>query len=183
MNNDLVSVVIPSYNRAYCIATTVDSTLAQTHGNIEVLIIDDGSSDGTRELIAERYGKEPRVRYIYQTNGGVCSARNHGLRLARGQFIALLDSDDVWLPWKVEAQLRCLEAFPTAGMIWTDMDAIGPDGQLQYRRYLTRMYTAYRKFTREQLFRQSRPLSTIDGGLAATLSDPHVFIGEKMSPR
>ena len=62
MNDDLVSVVIPSYNRAYCIAATVDSTLAQTHRNIEVLIIDDGSSDGTRELIAERYGKEPRVR-------------------------------------------------------------------------------------------------------------------------
>ena len=182
MNNDLVSVVIPSYNRAYCIATTVDSTLAQTHRNIEVLIIDDGSSDGTRELIAERYGQEPRVRYIYQTNGGVCSARNHGLRLARGQFIALLDSDDVWLPWKVEAQLRCLEAFPTAGMIWTDMDAIGPDGQLQYRRYLTRMYTSYRRFTREQLFRESRPMSSIDADLAHRLSDPRVYLGDIFSP-
>lgn len=182
MTADLVSVVIPSYNRAYCIATTVDSTLAQTHGNLEILIVDDGSSDGTRELIEERYRGEPRVRYIYQSNAGVSAARNHGLRLARGQFLALLDSDDIWLPWKVEAQLRCLEAMPTAGMIWTDMDAIGPDGQLVYRRYLTRMYTSYRKFTREQLFRESRPLSSIDARLATTLSDPRVFLGNIFSP-
>ncbi len=182
MTPDLVSVVIPSYNRVYCIATTVDSALAQTHANLEVLIVDDGSSDGTRALIEQRYRDEPRVRYIYQSNAGVSAARNHGLRLARGQFIALLDSDDIWLPWKLEAQLRCLEALPTAGMIWTDMDAIGPDGQLQYRRYLTRMYTAYRKFTRDQLFRESRPLSSIDAGLAGALSDPRVYLGDIFSP-
>ena len=182
MTEDLVSVVIPSYNRAYCIATTVDSVLAQTHKNLEILIVDDGSSDGTRDLIAERYRDEPRVRYIHQSNAGVSAARNHGLQLARGQFVALLDSDDIWLPWKVEAQLRCLEALPTAGMIWTDMDAIGPDGQLLQRRYLTTMYSSYRKFTREQLFRESRPLSSIDIGLARTLSDPHVFLGDIFSP-
>jgi glycosyltransferase involved in cell wall biosynthesis len=182
MSGDLVSVVIPSYNRAYCIATTVDSTLAQTHTNLEILIIDDGSSDGTRELIEERYRGEPRVRYIYQANAGVSAARNHGLRVARGQFLALLDSDDIWMPWKIEAQLRCLDALPTAGMIWTDMDAIGPDGQLQARRYLTKMYTSYRKFTRDQLFRESRPLVSIDAKLADTLSNPRVFLGDIFSP-
>jgi len=182
MTGDLVSVVIPSYNRAYCIATTVDSVLAQTHKNLEILIVDDGSSDGTRDLIAERYRGEPRVRYIHQANAGVSAARNHGLRLATGQFVSLLDSDDIWLPWKVEAQLRCLEALPTAGMIWTDMDAIGPDGELQHRRYLTKMYSSYRKFTRDQLFRESRPLSSIDAGLARTLSDPQVFLGDIFSP-
>jgi glycosyltransferase involved in cell wall biosynthesis len=182
MTGDLVSVVIPSYNRAYCIATTVDSVLAQTHKQLEILIVDDGSSDGTRDLIAERYRGEPRVRYIHQSNAGVSAARNHGLRLATGQFVALLDSDDIWLPWKVEAQLRCLEALPTAGMIWTDMDAIGPDGELQHRRYLTKMYSSYRKFTREQLFRESRPLSSIDAALARTLSDPQVFLGDIFSP-
>ena len=182
MTGDLVSVVIPSYNRAYCITTTVDSALNQTHANVEVLIVDDGSKDDTRALIEARYGREPRVRYIHQANAGVSAARNHGLRLARGQFIALLDSDDIWLPWKVEAQLRCLEAFPSAGMIWTDMDAIGPDGQLLHRRYLTRMYTSYRKFTRDQLFRESRPLSSIAPGLAAELSDPRVYLGDIFSP-
>jgi GT2 family glycosyltransferase len=182
MTGDLVSVVIPSYNRAYCVAATIDSTLAQTHGNLEILLVDDGSSDATRELIAERYRDEPRVRYIPQANAGVSAARNHGLRLARGQFIALLDSDDIWFPWKIEAQLRCLEALPTAGMIWTDMDAIGPDGKLLYPRYLTRMYTSYRKFTRDQLFRESRPLSSIDARLAGALSNPRVFLGDIFSP-
>jgi glycosyltransferase involved in cell wall biosynthesis len=182
MNEDLVSVVIPSYNRAYCITTTVDSTLAQTHQQLEILIVDDGSSDGTRELIEERYRHEPRVRYIHQANAGVSAARNHGLRLARGQFVALLDSDDIWLPWKVEAQLRCLRALPSAGMIWTDMDAIGPDGQIVARRFLTQMYSSYQRFTRDQLFRESRPLSAIDPALAASLGDPRVYLGDIFSP-
>src|SRR5882724_1813362 len=67
-------------------------------------------------------------------------------------------------------------------MIWTDMDAIGPDGELQHRRYLTKMYSSYKKFTRDQLFRESRPLSSIDPGLATTLSDPQVFLGDIFSP-
>jgi glycosyltransferase involved in cell wall biosynthesis len=179
---DLVSVVIPSYNRAYCVATTIDSALSQTHANLEILLVDDGSTDDTRALIEQRYRGEPRVRYIHQANAGVSAARNHGLRLARGAFIALLDSDDIWLPWKLEVQLRCLEALPTAGMIWTDMDAIGPDGQLLHRRYLTRMYTSYRKFTRDQLFRESRPLSSIDARLAGMLEDPGVYLGNIFSP-
>ena len=182
MTQDLVSVVIPSYNRAYCVATTIDSALAQTHANLEVLLVDDGSSDGTRDLVEQRYRAEPRVRYIHQANAGVSAARNHGLRLARGQYVALLDSDDLWLPWKIEAQVRCLDALPSAGMIWTDMDAIGPDGQLLHRRYLTRMYSSYRKFTRDQLFRESRALSSIAPRLAAELDDPRVYLGDIFSP-
>ncbi len=182
MTADLVSVIIPSYNRAYCIATTVDSVLAQSHGNLEILIVDDGSKDATRELIAERYGREPRVRYLHQANAGVSAARNHGLRLATGDYLALLDSDDIWLPWKLEAQLRCLAALPSAGMIWTDMDAIGPDGEVVHRRYLTKMYSSYQRFTRDQLFRESRPLSAIDAGLAAALGDPRVYLGDIFSP-
>ena len=182
MSADLVSVIIPSYNRAYCLATTVDSVLAQTHGNLEILIVDDGSKDATRELVAERYGREPRVRYIHQANAGVSAARNHGLRLATGDYLALLDSDDLWLPWKVLAQLRCLAALPSAGMIWTDMDAIGADGEICHRRYLTEMYSSYRRFPRDQLFRDARPLSAIDRALAAALGDPQVFLGDIFSP-
>lgn len=182
MTADLVSVIIPSYNRAYCIATTVDSVLAQSHGNLEILVVDDGSKDATRELIAERYGREPRVRYIHQANAGVSAARNHGLRLATGDYLALLDSDDIWRPWKIEAQLRCLAAMPSAGMVWTDMDAIGPDGEIVYRRYLTKMYSSYQRFSRDQLFRMSRPLSTIDAALAGPLGDPRVYLGDIFSP-
>src|SRR5262245_26303833 len=152
MAEALVSVVIPSYNRAYCITKSVDSALGQTHTNVEVLIVDDGSKDNTAEVVEKAYGSEPRVRYLRQENQGVAAARNYGLREARGDFIALLDSDDLWLPWKLEAQLRCLAKLPEAGMVWTDMDAINPEGQIVSRRYLTTMYSAYSWFTRNELF-------------------------------
>src|SRR5437764_10734914 len=94
----LVSVVIPSYNRAYIVGQAIESALQQTHRPVEVLVADDGSTDDTRRVV-EGYG--PPVRYFYQPNAGVSAARNLGLRHARGEFIALLDSDDRWLPWKV----------------------------------------------------------------------------------
>ena len=176
-----VSVVIPSFNRAYCIAATVDSVLAQTHANLEVLVVDDGSKDDTADLIARRFGDEPRVRYLYQENQGVSAARNYGLRSAQGDYIALLDSDDLWLPWKVEAQLRCLDAIPEAGMVWTDMTAIDPEGEIVAPRYLTTMYSAYGWFDRETLFERSRPFAEIAPELAATLGDPKVYSGDIFS--
>ena len=177
----LVSVVIPTYNRAYCIATTIDSALGQTHQNLEILVVDDGSTDDTREVIAKRYGSEPRVRYLHQANEGVSGARNHGLRVARGEYVALLDSDDRWLPWKIEAQVRCLEALPEAGMIWTDMDAVNPEGEIMKRRYLTTMYSAYGWFSRDELFERSCPLSAIDPTLGSSLGDPKLYSGDIFS--
>lgn len=142
----LVSVVIPSYNRAARVPRAIDSALAQTGATMEVLVVDDGSTDDTRAVVAARYGADPRVRYLARANGGVSAARNTGLRAARGEFIALLDSDDTWLEGKVALQLRCLEAFPEAGMVWTDMAAVAPDGALLHERYLRQMYHAYRWF-------------------------------------
>jgi GT2 family glycosyltransferase len=177
----LVSVVIPTFNRAYCIAATIDSVLAQTHQNLEVLVVDDGSTDGTAELLARRYGDEPRVRVLRQANAGVCAARNHGFRASRGELVALLDSDDLWLPFKLEAQLACLSAVPEAGMVWTDMDAITPEGNVFARRYLTTMYSAYRWFTRDELFDRSFPLSMVAPRLAAEIGDPLVYTGDIFS--
>ena len=82
--NPLVSVVVPSYNRAYCVADTVRSVLAQTYADFEVLVVDDGSTDGTRQVIEENFASEPRVRYVGQTNQGVSAARNHGMQLGEG---------------------------------------------------------------------------------------------------
>jgi glycosyltransferase involved in cell wall biosynthesis len=177
----LVSVVIPTFNRAYCLAATVDSVLAQTHRELEILVVDDGSTDGTHELLARRYAAEPRLRVLRQANAGVCSARNHGLREARGELVALLDSDDLWLPWKLEAQVACLRAVPEAGMIWTDMDAVRPDGAILARRYLTTMYSAYGWFSREELFERSFPLADVDAELAAALGGPRVYAGDIFS--
>jgi len=149
----LVSIILPTYNRAYCVTKSIDSALAQTYQRIEVIIVDDGSSDNTRELIENTYAGESRVRYVYQPNGGVAVARNHGIRLSRGEFMALLDSDDIWKPWKTEVQVHVLRERPEVGMTWTDMEAVNPDGQLIAPRFLRTMYSTYQWFpTAESLF-------------------------------
>lgn len=107
MSTPLISVVIPSYNRAHVIEKSARSVLEQTFTDLELLIIDDGSSDNTRE-VAESLG-DSRVRYVYQENAGACAARNHGIALARGEYIAFHDSDDLWYPNKLEKQLRCIQ--------------------------------------------------------------------------
>src|SRR5690349_14194018 len=106
----LVSIIVPTFNRAYCLGRTVRSALAQTHAGIEVIVVDDGSTDGTRELVRELMAADGRVRYAFQSNRGVSAARNRGLKLAAGAFVAFLDSDDVWKPWKLELQLACMRA-------------------------------------------------------------------------
>ena len=104
-----VSVVIPTYNRSHCIGAAIDSVLAQTLLACEVIVVDDGSSDDTREVV-EAYGG--KVRYLFQQNAGVSSARNAGLRAARGDWIAFLDSDDEWIPEKLALQTAELQAHP-----------------------------------------------------------------------
>ena len=98
MTADLVSVVIPTYNRAFCIAATVDSVLAQSHRTVEAIVVDDGSADDTEAVIRGRFGADRRVVYLRQDNGGVSAARNRGFQAASGAYVALLDSDDSWLP-------------------------------------------------------------------------------------
>ncbi len=182
MPDPLVSVITPTFNRAYCLGRTLDSALAQTHAALEVLVIDDGSTDGTRKLVLGRYGGDGRVRYAHQPNAGVAAARNHGLRLARGEFVAFLDSDDVWKPWKLEAQLACLRCLPHAGMIWSDMEAVDDAGRLVAPHYLRTMYHSYRWFTAGQLFTESRPLAEVAPALAAAAGGGTVFAGDLFSP-
>jgi GT2 family glycosyltransferase len=180
MNPDLVTVVIPTYNRSHCIAQAIDSAATQSHVNIEIIVVDDGSSDDTGLLVERRYATDPRVKYLRQENRGVSAARNAGLRAARGHYIALLDSDDAWKPWKLDLQLRCLGQFPEAGMIWTDMEAIGPDGGVIRRQFLRTMYRAsYRWFpSSESLFSRSAPLELVCPGVLPTRSDRRVYCGD-----
>jgi glycosyltransferase involved in cell wall biosynthesis len=98
----LVSAVIPSYNYGHFVCEAVESALAQTYPNIEVVVVDDGSTDDTRERLAPY---TDRIRYIHQTNSGLSAARNTGIRHARGEWIALLDADDLWHPDKTTLQL------------------------------------------------------------------------------
>ena len=100
--SDQVSVIIPTYNRAHCIDRAIRSVLAQTHTDWELIIVDDGSTDHTREVLA---GFGEKIRVILQSNAGPSAARNAGARAARGKFLAFLDSDDEWLPEKLALQL------------------------------------------------------------------------------
>jgi len=113
----LVSVIIPTYNRWPMVCESIDSALAQDYPALEVIVVDDGSTDGTDEKLAERYGD--RVRYIWQENQRQAAARNTGIEAASGDLIAFLDSDDLWLPGKLQAQVRSLQAAPEAGFSYT----------------------------------------------------------------
>jgi glycosyltransferase involved in cell wall biosynthesis len=104
-----ISVIVPTYNRAQTLPRALDSVLSQTHPADEIIVVDDGSQDDTGGLIRQRY---PQVRYFHQRNGGVSRARNLGIAEARGDWIALLDSDDAWLPGKLAAQRDALRAAP-----------------------------------------------------------------------
>ncbi len=112
-----VSVIIPSYNRAHTLPRALDSVLAQTRRADEIILVDDGSTDETEQLIKQNY---PQVSYHKQENRGVSAARNQAIKQARGDWFALLDSDDAWLPEKLEKQLSLLAQQPEFKLIHSD---------------------------------------------------------------
>lgn len=106
----LVSVVIPTYNRESSIVRAVESALNQTYENIEVIVVDDCSKDSTPSVMKEHFENDNRViYYIQEKNAGACAARNKGVQLSHGDYVAFLDSDDYYLPSKIELQVRALE--------------------------------------------------------------------------
>lgn len=163
MEPGLVSVVLPTYNRAHLIGTAIESVLCQTYAGWEVVVVDDGSSDGTEEVIRGRFAGDARIRYFAQKNRGVGAARNVGMREARGEFIAFLDSDDAFVPGKLEMQVACLRFLPDAGMIWTDMEAVDGQGNTLFPAYLRRMYDkTYNYFPQPQdLFQREYRLEQV----------------------
>lgn len=181
MSNDLVSVIVPTFNRAYCLPRAINSALAQSHRNMEVLVIDDGSSDATREVVRCLYEREPRVRYFHQKNQGVSGARNTGIAHARGEFVALLDSDDYWYPWKLEVQLAAFRSLPDVGMIWTDLEAIDPTRKIIDTKFLRSVYPTYRQFTDAELFSRRYPLTDFAAELPDIARTATVSVGQIFS--
>jgi len=112
-----ISVVIPTHDRADLLPRALRSVLAQTLPPLEIIVVDDGSSDPTQQLMEQQF---PRVRYLYQSNQGVSSARNRGIEAAQGDWIALLDSDDEWLPQKLQLQMQVLQARPGIRLCHTE---------------------------------------------------------------
>ncbi|NQT82439.1 glycosyltransferase [bacterium] len=120
-----VSVIIPTYNRREYVGRAIESVLAQTFLDHEIIVVDDGSTDKTSRVVAA-YGD--KVRYIYKRNGGSASARNLGIKHAKGRFIAFLDSDDTWLPEKLAIQISRMELMRNVGLSYTDKQIVSEDG-------------------------------------------------------
>jgi glycosyltransferase involved in cell wall biosynthesis len=132
----LVSAIIPTYNRSRDLRIAVGTALAQTYpaSALEIIVVDDGSTDDTAAVVREL---GDRVRYLKKPNGGVSSARNHGMAAARGDYLALLDSDDEWLPTHVAEQADFLDRHPDFGLVITDvarMDEQRRDFEIFHRR-------------------------------------------------
>ena len=113
-NHDLVSVVIPAYNSRNFLPIAIESVLAQTHLAVEIIVVDDGSTDDTKVVCGDYLA----VKYIYQTNQGAASARNTGISASTGDYLVFLDSDDYLFPEAIEIGIDCLNANPEAGFVF-----------------------------------------------------------------
>ncbi|WP_114689330.1 glycosyltransferase family 2 protein [Polynucleobacter necessarius] len=130
-----ITVVLPTYNRSEFIGDAIRSVLAQTYTKFELIIVDDGSGDDTESIV--KTFSDPRIIYCYQPNSGRSIARNNAIAIARGKYIAFIDSDDMYLPRKLEIQYRLLERTPSTDMVYTSAKCINRDGS-----YLSQNYRA-----------------------------------------
>ena len=126
MTAPLISVVITTFNRRDLVAGAIRSVVAQTQPVDEIIVIDDGSTDGTEVALAAEFGSH--IRYVWQKNAGVSAARNRGLAMAGGEYLALLDSDDRWHPDKTRLQKTWLEDHPGYGMVLCDVARVDENG-------------------------------------------------------
>jgi len=128
MRTPRVTVIVPTYNRAGYLAEAIGSVLAQTFDDFEVVVVDDGSTDGTAALVGAF--DDARVRYLYQDHRGISAAMNAGVRSARGDYVARLDSDDRWLPHMLAALVPVLDARPAVGVVYGRGQAMDREGRL-----------------------------------------------------
>ena len=126
MKDSFVSVIVPTYNRANLVSETIKSILNQTYKNFELIIVDDGSTDNTEEII--RKFSDSRIEYIKTDNwGGPAKPRNTGIKKARGEYIAFCDDDDMWLPEKLERQIKVFQVYKKTAMLYTRFKTIEGD--------------------------------------------------------
>ncbi len=122
-----VSVIIPTYNRANYICEAIDSVLSQTYTDYEIMVIDDGSTDNTKGVLQPYSSK---IKYLFQENRGIAAARNYGIRNSTGEFIAMLDSDDQWLPEKLKIQVATISSNPELAFVCSGSYVIDGDGKI-----------------------------------------------------
>jgi glycosyltransferase involved in cell wall biosynthesis len=122
----MISVIIPTYNRATLLMAAIESVLRQTRDDFEIIVVDDGSTDDTEHRVRN---SSHQLVYLKQPNAGVNAARNRGIAVARGEYIALLDSDDLWFDFKLQLQCDLLERFPDVGFVFSDFVIRKESGQ------------------------------------------------------
>ena len=159
MNDPLVSVVIPTYNCGDYVEEAVNSALNQTYQNLEIIVINDGSTDDTVSRL-EKYKNEKRVRIVSQANRGLSGARNAGIELSTGEYVALLDSDDRWLPNKLERQMACFQELEGVEMVFSDFSAIDAYGVTVSDNHDAFQMLREYNLSLPDLFKESRKLTT-----------------------
>ena len=132
MTDELVSIVIPVYNGAPFVAKAVASVKAQNHPAVEIIVVDDGSTDGTQDVL-KALERSDGIRWFQRSHGGPARSRNYGIEAAGGQFIALLDCDDEWLPGKLSPQLAIMRQRSEVGLFHTNFEVRFEDGTLEER--------------------------------------------------
>ena len=120
----VVSVIIPCYRQAHFLPEAIESVLAETHRDTEIVVVDDGSPDNTQQVV-QRY---PTVQSVRQRNQGLAAARNAGFRASKGEYVVFLDADDRLTPNALESHLACFATHPEAGFVVGDIDHISLDG-------------------------------------------------------
>lgn len=127
MSNRLVSVVIPTFNRERYLDLAIQSVVGQTYSDVEIIVVDDGSNTNYAESICNKYAN---CYYYYKSNGGISSARNYGIKKAKGVFVAFLDDDDLWAPTKLDIQVAILENNPNVDLVHSKVAIIDELGHL-----------------------------------------------------
>ena len=146
MDSPLVSVIIPTYNGSRFIKESIQSVLDQTYPNIEIIVVDDGSTDNTPAIVKSI--ADPRIIHIRQANSGVSMARNHGIDISHGDYIAFLDHDDLWLPHKLEKQMPFFKQNPMLALIYSDTFIINENN------FIIGKYSHKIKFFRGMIFKE-----------------------------
>ena len=169
-----VSVIIPTYNRSQYLAQAIDTVLEQTFSDIELIVVDDGSTDDTKRVIDSYSG---RIIYHYIPNSGPAVARNVGMELATGDYIAYLDSDDLYYPYKIELQVAYLDKYQDAVMVYSEFTGFDDDHFHDFRHLQTYHKSAYKTgaITYEQLFPKKLPVSDFSDN--AIWHAEHAYMG------
>ncbi len=178
--DDLVSVIIPVYNAEKFVSYTLDSVINQDYKNIEIIIIDDCSKDNSFDIISKYMALDSRIKYHkMEENSGVALARNKGVELASGRFIAYVDSDDIWLPNKLSTQLELFKVHPNTPLTYTAIEYIDENNELIKGKRKLKESITYGKLQRNTLIATSTVM--IDRNVVEEIKMPNRRSGEDYS--